>query len=769
MDNCSVLHVLLMIFIIPGWLGGDPIISRKQQEIRSSKASRGSHLRVRRGWIWSQIFVEEEDPTPRKIGQLKSDYDTGDFTIKYILSGEGAGEIFIIDEYTGDLHSLQCLDRELKSFYLLQAQAINRRSKQPVEPESEFIIKVQDINDNAPEFINEPYISSIPEMCPTGTTVIQVTATDADDPLFGNNAKLIYSILQGEPYFSVEPKTGIIVTSWSNMDREAREVYLVVVQVKDMLGLNGGYSATTTVTISLMDVNDNGPTFQHNLYTFAISESAPVGTTVGRIMADDSDVGLNAKMNYSLEDLEESSTFTIQTDPDTQEGIVILDQPLDFESKRRFVIAVEAINENIDTRFLSAYEFQDRTTLKITVTNVDEPPIFSETPYSWKVLESAQIGTQVGTIYARDTDTTNNPIRYSISKSSDTRQIFRIDPSNGTVCVANHLDRETAAWYNLTINAREIRDDQLSSSVSLLISVLDVNDNVPTLSQDYQPYVCEDTQAGELIELISATDADDPVDGHHFYFSMIPDKHINPNFTIRDNQVVIRDSGSPILSSTTTLTIRVCVCQPNGHCPSAGVEAQALALDLNMQILLGLSVCLITLAVLSTLILAVRKYKTLRQEKMATQELETEEFSEKILSFTVPETQSNQTVSLRHPHRRERKLCREQVTTSIRMSLRHSHLIGPEDGVFQQFIMDRLAEADEDPCVPPFDCLHTYAFEGTGSVSGSLSSLESEVTGSPSSLESDTSDPCVSQTRDSGPQLLRLSPWLGAADDDTLF
>ncbi|XP_016101987.1 cadherin-20-like [Sinocyclocheilus grahami] len=536
MDNCSALHVLLMISIMPGWLGGDFIISKKQHELRSSKISRGSHLRVRRGWIWSQIFVEEEDPTPRKIGQLKSDYDTGDFTIKYILSGEGASEIFKIDEYTGDIYLSQRLDRELKPFYILQAQAINRSSKQPVEPESEFIIKVQDINDNPPEFINEPYVSSIPEMCPTGTTVIQVTATDADDPMFGNNAKLIYSILEGEPYFSVEPKTGIIVTSWPNMDREARETYLVVVQVKDMLGLTRGYSATTTVTISLMDVNDNGPTFQHNLYTFAISESAPVGTTLGRIMADDGDVGLNAKMNYSLEDLEESSTFTIQTDPDTQEGIVILAQPLDYESKRRFVIAVEAINENIDTRFMNAYEFHDRTTLKITVTNVDEPPIFYETPYNWKVQESAQVGTQVGTVYAKDIDTTNNAIRYTILKSSDTRQMFKIDPSNGTVYVANLLDRETAAWYNLTINARENSDEQLSSSVSLHITVLDINDNVPTLSQDYQPYVCEDTQAGELIELISATDADDPVDGHHFYFSMIPDKHINPNFTIRDNQ-----------------------------------------------------------------------------------------------------------------------------------------------------------------------------------------------------------------------------------------
>ncbi|XP_051969545.1 cadherin-20 isoform X1 [Xyrauchen texanus] len=772
MDNCSVLHMFLTLSIMTGQLEGN------LHEIQSSQTSHSSHLRVRRGWIWSQIFVEEEDPTPRKIGQLKSDYDTGDFTIKYILSGEGAGEIFIIDEYTGDIHTVQCLDREQKPFYILQAQAINRRSKQPVEPESEFIIKVQDINDNAPEFINEPYISSIPEMCPTGTSVIQVTATDSDDPTFGNNAKLIYSILQGEPYFSVEPKTGIIVTSLPNMDRESRDLYLVVVQVKDMLGLTGGYSTTTTVTISLTDVNDNGPTFQHNLYTFAISESAPVGTTVGRIMADDGDVGVNAKMIYSLEDLEGSSTFTIQTDADTQEGIVTLAQPLDYESKRRFVIVVEAINENIDTRFLSAYEFRDRTTLKITVTNVDEPPIFTETPYRWKVLENAPVGTTVGSVYARDTDTTNNPIRYSISQYTDTSHMFRIDFRNGTLYVAESLDRETVAWHNLTINAREISDGQLFSSVSVIIMVLDINDNMPTLSQHYQPYVCEDTKAGELIELISATDADDPVDSHHFYFSMVPDKHINPNFTIRDNQdntagilarrssftrherrqyylpVVIRDSGSPVLSGTITLTISVCACQPSGHCPSGGVEAQALALDISMQTVLGLSLCFITLAVLSTIMLAVRKYRTLRLKKLLTHKLETEEFSEKAMSFAIPEIESNKTVSLRpHPRRREHRLCREEVAASIRMSLCHSNLIGPEDEVFQQFIMERLTDADEDLYVPPFDWLHTYAFEGTGSATGSLSSLDSV-----------TFDPC-----DEGPHFLRLTPWQSGAEDETSF
>lgn len=73
-----------------------------------------------------------------------------------------------MDEYTGEIRTLKKLDREEKSFYVLQAQAINRRTNEPEEPESEFIIKVQDINDNMPRFQNEPYVSSIPEMSPVG-------------------------------------------------------------------------------------------------------------------------------------------------------------------------------------------------------------------------------------------------------------------------------------------------------------------------------------------------------------------------------------------------------------------------------------------------------------------------------------------------------------------------------------------------------------------------------------------------------------------------
>lgn len=76
--------------------------------------------------------------------------------------------MFKIDENSGEIWTLKKLDREKKAFYVLQAHAINTRTEEPVEPQSEFIIKVQDINDNAPQFLNEPYVSSIPEMSPVG-------------------------------------------------------------------------------------------------------------------------------------------------------------------------------------------------------------------------------------------------------------------------------------------------------------------------------------------------------------------------------------------------------------------------------------------------------------------------------------------------------------------------------------------------------------------------------------------------------------------------
>lgn len=100
--------------------------------------------------------------------QLQSDQDDGNGLVKYVLSGEGAGTLFVIDENNGNLHVTRRLDREEKAFYILKATMVNKRTGQKLEPETEFIIKLHDINDNEPQFSQEVYFGRVPERSDIG-------------------------------------------------------------------------------------------------------------------------------------------------------------------------------------------------------------------------------------------------------------------------------------------------------------------------------------------------------------------------------------------------------------------------------------------------------------------------------------------------------------------------------------------------------------------------------------------------------------------------
>ncbi|XP_072902528.1 cadherin-7-like isoform X4 [Hemitrygon akajei] len=497
-----------------------------------------SRHRVKRKWVWNQFFVLEEQVIENQlyIGKLHSDSDNGNGTLRYTLSGEGAGTIFTIVEDKGDIYLMKKLDREEKPFYTLRAQVINKATNQLVEPESEFNIKVQDINDNEPRFLNGPYVATVPEMSPDGTSVTQVTATDADDPSFGAHARIVYRILQGQPYFLIEPTTGIIRVALPNMDREVKEHYMVIVEAKDMAGLKGGLSGTTTVTITLSDVNDNGPKFQHKLYHFSVPESADIETTIGKVMATDADIGQNVEMTYTVEGSDGSDTFGILTNSETQEGVVILKKTLDYEAKRWFSLRVEALNKHVDPRQLQLDRFKDTTSVKINVLDVDEAPLFLSPTYTFWVQENQEPGAFVGEVTARDPDAANNSIRYSIDRQTNMGGAFIIDANRGTIVTSQSLDREETPWYNVSVWASEANDSKKITSVLIHIGVLDKNDHSPMFPIPYETFVCENAKYGQLIQTISAVDKDDPVDGQHFRFTLATDATSSLNFTVRDNQ-----------------------------------------------------------------------------------------------------------------------------------------------------------------------------------------------------------------------------------------
>uniref|UniRef100_A0A8C0E8T7 Cadherin 8 n=1 Tax=Bubo bubo TaxID=30461 RepID=A0A8C0E8T7_BUBBB len=591
--------------------------------------------RSKRGWVWNQMFVLEEfsGPEPILVGRLHTDLDPGSSKIKYILSGDGAGTIFVINDKTGDIHAMKRLDREEKAEYTLTAQAVDRDTNQPLEPPSEFIIKVQDINDNAPEFVDGPYHATVPEMSVVGTFVTKVTATDADDPVYGNSAKLVYSILEGQPYFSIEPHTAIIKTALPNMDREAKEEYFVVIQAKDMGGHMGGLSGTTTVTITLTDVNDNPPKFAQSLYHFSVMEDVALGEPIGRVKANDLDIGENAKSSYDIIEGDGMDIFEITTDAQTQDGIIRVRKPLDFETKKSYTLKVEAANIHIDPRFISGGPFKDTATVKIVVEDADEPPVFSSPTYLLEVHENAAINSVIGQVTAHDPDVSSSPIRFSIDRHTDLERQFNINAEDGKITLATPLDRETNMWHNITIVATETRNHSQVSRVPVAIKVLDVNDNAPEFASEHEAFLCENGKPGQVIQIVSAVDKDDPKNGHYFLYSLLPEMVNNPNFTIKKNEdntlsilakhsgfsrqkqevyllpIIISDSGNPPMSSTSTLTIRVCGCSSDGIVQSCNVEAYVLPIGLSMGALIAILACIILLLVIVVLFVTLRRHK----------------------------------------------------------------------------------------------------------------------------------------------------------------
>ncbi|XP_061777509.1 cadherin-10-like [Nerophis ophidion] len=736
---CAIWSVAVALPLTPGNIGNS----------FGTKESDGRILhRSKRGWMWNQFFLLEEytGNDHQYVGKLRSNMDKDDGTVKYILTGDGANTLFLIDENSGDIHATKRLDREDKAMYTLHAKVVDRTTNQELEPDTEFNIKIHDINDNAPKFERDVYFANVPEMSDVGTSVVTVTATDADDQTYGNSAKLVYSILQGQPYFSVDSENGTIKTALPGMDREVREEYQVVIQAKDMAGQMGGLSGTTTVSITLTDVNDSPPRFANHSFRVTAMESTEVGGAIGRIKADDPDVGRNAEMEYTAVD--GHGMFNIVTDKTTQEGVIIINRALDYESKRDYEFKVEVMNTYLDARYIQGLQFKDYATVKVTVENVDEPPVFTRNPYIIEVHEDTAAGSFVGVVSAKDPDVENKPVKYSIYRHTDLERLFDIDSSNGTITTRKALDREMSRWHNISVMAAEINNPLQIARVPVFIKVLDVNDNAPEFAMSYDTFVCENVKAGQLIQTISAVDTDEPLVGHKFVFSISPQ---NPNFTINDKDdntaniltrregfsrremsvyflpVVISDNDYPIQSSTSTLLIRVCACDRRGNMQSCSPEVLPFSDGLTTGALVAILLCVIILLMIVVLFAALR-----RQRKKEPLIISKDDVRDNVVSYNdegggEEDTQAFDIGTLRNPEVMDANKLRRDIIPEMLFSFRRTSPIKDNADV-RDFINGRLQENDSDPTAPPYDSLATYAYEGSGSLAESLSSLESAAT-----------------------------------------
>uniref|UniRef100_A0A8C9P0R8 Cadherin domain-containing protein n=1 Tax=Spermophilus dauricus TaxID=99837 RepID=A0A8C9P0R8_SPEDA len=195
-----------------------------------------------------------------------------------------------------------------------------------VEDPMEIVITVTDQNDNRPEFIQEVFQGSVMEGALPGTSVMQVSATDADDDVNTYNAAIAYTILSQEPelphrnMFTINRETGVISVVTTGLDRESFPKYTLVVQAADLQG--DGLSTTAKAIITVTDTNDNPPIFHPTMYEGQVPENE-VNAVITTLKVTDADVPNTPAWEAVYTILNDNEQqFVVVTDPITNDGIL---------------------------------------------------------------------------------------------------------------------------------------------------------------------------------------------------------------------------------------------------------------------------------------------------------------------------------------------------------------------------------------------------------------------------------------------------------------
>lgn len=405
---------------------------------------------------------------------------------------------FRISESTGVLYLNRPIRAEPESVITIEITASDGGST-PLSSKCTITITIEDINDHTPVFDHTSYETSLPESTRVNTRFFALAASDAD---LGANGRINYEITEGntDKSFGIFPDGYMFVKK--PLDREEHDYYSLTVMCTD--NGNPSRSSSVPVIIHIIDENDNAPQFTNSTFTFSVAENEPIDSFVGKLTATDRDIGRNAELIYTLSNIQ--SDFTI----DPRNGFIKTARQFDREALvqstgQNYIMLEATVSDNGMTRL------KDTVKVKVHIQDVnDNEPKFLRTPYKVQVSEGSPIGAQLIRIYTVDIDEgLNGDVFYYISEGNNDGR-FAIDGSTGQITLAKSLDRETKALYKLTVVAHDASvRNRLSANTTVVIEVLDENDNEPIFTQtNSQISINETTPVGTELIRFRATDSD---------------------------------------------------------------------------------------------------------------------------------------------------------------------------------------------------------------------------------------------------------------------
>lgn len=450
-----------------------------------------------------QVSVPENEPAGTRVITLKAtDPDDGEAgSLEYSMEAlfdSRSNDFFDIDSQTGSITTVQSLDREVKDTHVFKVTVSDNGSPRRVAT-SYLTVTVSDTNDHSPVFEQTEYRVNIRENVEVGFEVMTIRATDGDAP---SNANMIYKIVNGDgvnSVFEIDSRNGLVRIR-ERPDRETRAKYQLIVEANDQGKDPGPRSATATVHISVEDENDNYPQFSEKRYVVQVPENVAVNTQVIQVEATDRDEGNNAKVHYSIISGNVKGQFYIHSPT----GVIDVINPLDYEIIREYNLRIKAQDGGRPPLINGT----GMVVVQVVDVN-DNSPMFVSTPFQATVLENVAIGYSVIHIQAIDGDSGENArLEYRLTDTTPGFP-FTINNSTGWITVSEELDRETTDFYTFGVQARDNGIPVMSSSASVSITVLDVNDNVPTFTEKtYSLKINEDAVVGTSVLTMTAVDRD---------------------------------------------------------------------------------------------------------------------------------------------------------------------------------------------------------------------------------------------------------------------
>lgn len=421
--------------------------------------------------------IRENEPPDSFVGKLTAtDKDIGR-NAELIFSLSNLQNDFSIDPKNGFIKTLHVFDREDlvqtsgQNFMTLEAVVTDNGAPR-LKDKVKVKVFVTDVNDNAPKFIRAPYKVQISEGSANGTQVLRLYTTDADE---GLNGDVFYSIVNGnaEKRFEIDEATGQITLARS-LDRETNSKYMLTVLAHDA-GITKQLTSTTTVTIDVLDENDNAPEFTQTNSRISVIETTPINTELIQFRATDADLGVNSEVVYSITAGNRKDTFHI--DPAT--GVLYLHKQLDYEELSAYQLNITA-SDNGNPRLFTTILFS----ISVEDAN-DNPPSFPSTAIVRQIREGIPVRTPIVTVTADDPDSgLNGKVTYTISQQDpeDYKRHFGINPVTGVIHTLLPIDRETIDTFRLTVVATDQAEPpstRLSAEKLVTVIVEDVNDNAP--------------------------------------------------------------------------------------------------------------------------------------------------------------------------------------------------------------------------------------------------------------------------------------------------